>query len=261
MTAGAGSGVLTGGTVLVTRARDQAAQLSGRLRALGARVIEAPTIRILPGDTAALEAAVREIASGGYAAVALTSPNGVTALAGAFDAAAVDRAALREPALLVASLGPGTTAALEEHFGRTPDLMPPDATTAAFGQVFPTGRGMVLLPCADLAATDLQDVLRAKGWQSIRIDAYVTAAPGVLADDVLERLGHGDVDVIVFTSASTARNFAALARGVAWSARVVSIGPVTSAACRDVSIGVTAEAATHDLDGVVAAVVDVMAHA
>src|SRR4051794_1185576 len=45
------TGPLAGRTIAVTRARPQASALAGRLRALGARVVEAPAIRIEPIET------------------------------------------------------------------------------------------------------------------------------------------------------------------------------------------------------------------
>jgi uroporphyrinogen-III synthase len=56
-------------------------------------------------------------------------------------------------------------------------------------------------------------------------------------------------DVAVLASASQARALAALGTGMA----VVSIGPQTTAAARAGGLRVVAEADTHDLDGLVAA--------
>ncbi len=57
-------------------------------------------------------------------------------------------------------------------------------------------------------------------------------------------------DLVVLASASAAESFAPLGRAVP----VVSIGPVTSAAASGAGLDVVAEAATHDLDGLEAAV-------
>jgi len=42
---------LTGKTILITRSAAQSAQLRSQLEALGARVIECPTIQIVPPKT------------------------------------------------------------------------------------------------------------------------------------------------------------------------------------------------------------------
>jgi len=59
-------------------------------------------------------------------------------------------------------------------------------------------------------------------------------------------------DLVVLASASAARAFAAL--GLRMPA--VSIGPQTTAAARAAGVDVVAEARSHDLDGLVAAVAE-----
>src|SRR5204862_520246 len=67
---------LFGRRVLVTRPRDEAAELVDRLETMGAEAVEAPMIRILPPeDTAPLDAACRDVAS--YDAVVFASPRAV----------------------------------------------------------------------------------------------------------------------------------------------------------------------------------------
>jgi uroporphyrinogen III methyltransferase / synthase len=66
-------------------------------------------------------------------------------------------------------------------------------------------------------------------------------------------------DYVTFTSSSTVRNFLEAlggGNGLPDAARVVSIGPVTSAAAREAGIEVDVEAAQHDIDGLVLALVD-----
>jgi uroporphyrinogen III methyltransferase / synthase len=63
-------------------------------------------------------------------------------------------------------------------------------------------------------------------------------------------------DYVTFTSSSTVRNFvAAIGDGYPARARVVSIGPVTSATARDAGLTVDVEAERHDLDGLMEALV------
>ncbi len=71
-----------------------------------------------------------------------------------------------------------------------------------------------------------------------------------------DRLTAGGLDVAAFASSSTVRNLVALLGGPPDpSVRVASIGPVTSATCRELGVRVDAEADPHDLDGLVTAVV------
>ena len=66
-----------------------------------------------------------------------------------------------------------------------------------------------------------------------------------------------DADLVVIASASAARALAALRTDPA----CVSIGPVTSEVARRLGLQVVAEAETHDLDGLVAAVKLAASHA
>ena len=70
---------LVGRTILVTRARHQAGQLSEKLRALGAEVVEIPTLSIVPPESYAnLDEALRNLSQVQWLIV--TSTNGVEAL-------------------------------------------------------------------------------------------------------------------------------------------------------------------------------------
>jgi uroporphyrinogen-III synthase len=244
---------LDGLAVLVARAPGQAAALSDRVRQLGGEPVEAPTIRILPGDRAGLTDALREAAAGRYAAICFTSPNGVEAVAAALADAGLDAGVLT--GVQVAAVGAGTAGALRRVLGVEADLVPDRSTTAALGGAFPPGHGRVLLPRADIASPGLPRLLEEKGYEPVVVAAYVTGRPDRLPPSVERRLTGGGVDLVAFTSSSTVRNFAALVGDRPWQGRVVSIGPVTSRTCRQLGIEVAVEAEEHDLDGLVAALV------
>jgi uroporphyrinogen-III synthase len=70
---------------------------------------------------------------------------------------------------------------------------------------------------------------------------------------VVAMLGAGAIDLVAVASPSTARNLVTLLAGRPWQGAVVSIGPVTSAVCRELHIPVAREADPHDLDGLLAA--------
>ncbi len=252
MTAAPGPSTLRGLRVLVPRAPEQAAELSDRVRARGGEVVEAPVLLIERGDADALAGAVRELADGRFAAICFTSPNGVRALATALETAHLDAEVVRRPSL-VACVGPGTAAAMEAAFAFGPDLVPPTSTTESLGVAFPAGTGRVLLPRADLASPILPELLRAKGYEPVDVVAYRTGRPERLPDDVVAALGDGQLTHVVVASPSTARNLVTLLDGRPLRAEVVSIGPVTSAACAKLGLEVAVEAHPHDLDGVVAA--------
>lgn len=248
------SGPLDGVTVLNPRARHQASELSARIRGLGGRTVEAPTIAITEGDTAALDAALRDLGDGAFAAVCITSPNGAAALAEAVERLGRD-ARLFAAVPLVAALGPGTAEALWDTLRLRPDLVPDASTTVALADAFPPGEGRVLLPRADIATNALADGLLAKGYEPVEVAAYRTVLPSRLDPEVVADLRDGAIDVVAFASSSTVRNFVELVGGEPWSATVVSIGPVTSATCRELGFEPDVEADPHDLDGLVQAIV------
>ncbi len=246
---------LHGVSVLVPRTRHQASALSGRLRALGAQPVEAPTIAIEPSrDPDGLRGALARVSDGAYAWTALTSANGVD---GAFAAvAALGADARLFAATRLAAVGPGTGEALAAR-GLRCDRLPERFTTrgladALMGAGDPTS---ILLPRADIATPVLADALRGAGWDVDEIEAYRTVRAAALPEGVADRIRDGAIDVLAFASSSTVRNLVDLLgdpppAGV----RVATIGPVTSDTCRDLGLRVDAEADPHDLDGLAAAV-------
>ncbi len=246
---------LHGRTVVVTRARAQASGLAATLGALGARVIETPAIRIVPrpveGD---LADAVENIDR--YALVCLTSPNGAALLLDALRTSGRDARALA--GAMVAAIGPGTAAELERG-GIVADVMPErsiaEALVASLETVPVEGR-RVLVARASEARDVLPEALAGRGADVDVVAVYDTAAEP-LTDD--EALLVSEADYVTFTSSSTVRNFlAALDRngsGHSLSARIVSIGPITSGAARELDLEVAVEAERHDVDGLVEALV------
>lgn len=246
---------LNGLRVLVPRTRDQASGLSMHVRSLGGEPIEAPTIRVEPGDHDHLAEAVADVANGAFAGVCLTSPNGVDAFATALESAGLDSRALARVDT-VACLGPGTAERLAERLHIVADIVPEVATTTGLAEAYPAGSGHVLLPRADIATNMLADGLRDKGWIPVEVAAYRTARPERLADDVMADLAAGRIDLLAFASSSTVRNFVELMGEEVWSGRVVSIGPVTTRTARELDVPVAREADPHTLDGLVQALCD-----
>lgn len=246
---------LDGIRVLVPRAVQQAPTLSARIRAAGGTPVEAPVLTIEPGDDAAMRAAIRDLAGGAFTIVCLTSPNGVDAVADAIEAEGLDTRALAGAAV-VAAVGSGTGARLWDRLRVRADLVPGRATTKALADAVPPGSGRALLPRADIASPILPEVLQQKGYEPVEVIAYRTGRPDSLDPSVVQALEAGDIDLLAFGSSSTVRNFVALIGDRRWQGRVVSIGPVTSATCRELAIPVAVEAEVHDLDGLVAALAD-----
>jgi uroporphyrinogen-III synthase len=238
---------LAGRTVLVTRPADQSAELVKLLDRLGARPIVAPAIEIGPARSAALTRALRELASGEYRWITLTSRATVDVLRQRLGGA-------RDVRAKVAAIGEGTAQAYRRWSHRGPDLVPETFTTAALARAFPRGAGRVLCARADVAPEGLEDALAAKGWTPTRVDAYRTRMPRTLPPEAREALRRGEVDAVTFTSASTVRGFVGAVGVVKGTPKVVCIGPVTAKEARAHGLTVHAVARPHTMEGVAAAV-------
>ncbi len=237
---------LHGRRVVVTRARAQASGLAAALRALGAEVVELPAIRIEPRTKSAeVHDAVASI--GEYALVCLTSPNGVRLLFEALADGGQDARALA--GATVAAIGPGTARALREQ-GIVADVVPErfvaEALVEALAEVEVEGR-RVLVARAGEARDVLPDALRERGAEVDVVALYETVREEPDAEAVEAAQA---ADYVTFTSSSTVTNLtAALGDRFPPSARVVSIGPVTSEAARAAGLEVDVEAERHDIDG------------
>jgi uroporphyrinogen III methyltransferase/synthase len=233
-------GPLSGVTVAVTRARAQASGLAARLRALGAGVVEAPAIRIEPLPVALPE-------PGAYDLLVLTSPNGVDELFRHVR----DARALAGPTIAV--VGPGTAAALRAR-GVEPDVVPQRAVGEGLVEAL-AGRRFrrALVARAQDARDVVPDALRAAGTE-VDVVALYRTMPEPLADDA--RAAVLGADWATFTSASSVRFFRDAA-GTLDGPRIASIGPVTSAALRELGCEPDLEASDHTPEGLVAALVDV----
>jgi uroporphyrinogen III methyltransferase/synthase len=235
---------LHGTTVAVTRARAQASGLAARLRELGADVIETPAIRIapLPGPVPPLD---------GYDLVCLTSPNGVSLLFERLAESGRDARALS--GARVAAIGPGTAKALRAH-GVIADIVPErfiaEGLVEALADV-PVSRALIAR--AAEARDVLPDALRARGAEVDVLALYETVVEPLSEDELA---GVERADYVTFTSSSTVRYFFTSAgERLGPTMRLLSIGPVTSETLREHGREPDVEAARHDIDGLVDALV------
>ena len=226
---------LAGRVIAVTRARAQADGLTRRLTDLGAKVISAPTIRTVPLDVAPIAAASFDV-------IVVTSPNTPALLLAAIGG---DARALH--GVEVAAIGPGTAAALRE-IGIVADERAVAEALLDTLQDRVAGK-RVLIARAEEARDLLPDGLGQAG-ATVEIAALYRTEYAVPDGDDLLR-----ADCITFTSASTVRAFAeAFPDADLEDLPGVSIGPITSAAMRELGVGIAIEADEHDLDGLVAAI-------
>jgi uroporphyrinogen-III synthase len=235
---------LAGRTIVVTRAADQAGELTALLAAEGAAVVEVPTIKVVdPADGgAALHAACAE--AGHYDWLVVTSPNGARRVVDALASSGV-----ASPP--VAVVGQGTAdvaAALGLPVALVPERFVAEGLLGAMADETP---GRVLVAQAEAARPILVDGLRAAGWDVTAVVAYAT----IPAEIPVELLAAAQVaDAVAFTSSSTVANYVQAAGPSAVPRVVVCIGPVTAATADERGLSVAAVAAEHSLPGLVDAV-------
>lgn len=249
--------VLTGRRILVTRAAEQAAELSTALAALGAETVEVPTIAIVPPPSYdELDQALLALDRIDY--LLLTSVNAVEALFDRLNAMGRDHRVLA--GLQTVAVGPKSAAALAAH-GVTADLVPEDyhaEGVVALLRERVHGKRL-LYPRAALARDLIPAELTGAGAEVIAPLAYASAPPAEAAEKLRAALA-GGLDLLTFTASSTVRNFVdlldadalALARGIP----VASIGPLTSATARNLGFNVAVEPQNATLDEMVAAIRD-----
>ena len=157
-------------------------------------------------------------------------------------------------ATTVAAIGPGTAAALRER-GVIADVVPErsvaEALVEALEGVAVEGERVLVARAAE-ARDVLPDALRERGAEVDVLALYDTVAEP-LDDDQLDALA--GADYVTFTSSSTVRYLLEGGGVVPDGARIVSIGPVTSATAREHGLAVDVQAARHDIDGLVDALV------
>ncbi len=200
--------------VVVTRPVGQETELVERLRANGHRVDHVPLLEIEPIGDDPIDVSPFDL-------VVLTSPNGARELR---------RRMVGEPRK-VAAIGRATA----DAFGDAA-IVAEVATQEGLLAAIPVPAGRVLFAAGEGARTLLPTALGAE-IEVLYRTVEVPASPF-------------EADLVVLASASAAR---ALAR-VGSPRRVVTIGPETTSAAVGVGLDVVAEAATHDLDGLVEAV-------
>jgi len=249
---------LFGKRIVVTRAKGQADALSARLRELGADAIELATIEIRPAaDYAPLDAAIREL--GAYDWLIFTSANGVRFFMERLDASGADLRALRAK---ICAIGPATRTAVEALHLKV-DLMGKDYVAEGLVEAFAahdlTGR-RILLPRAAVARDLIPQELARRGARVDVVEAYRTVVPEAARSHAREVFGGArKPHLIAFTSSSTVRNFVEAAGTAALeSVKAVSIGPVTTAAARELGIEVAATARVFTIEGLIEAILDVL---
>lgn len=251
---------LAGKRVLVTRAPHQASELADQLRAAGAEPVLIPTIAIAePHSLAALDAALACL--GTYDWMVFTSANAVDA----FHRRAQFHRITQMPQQ-IAAIGRATERAAQA-VGLHVELVPAKAVAESLAEELSRqAKGKTFLIVRAAEARDvLPEALRDAGGAVTVAEAYRNDVPGqsiVALRELFARVESYPA-AVMFTSASTARNLATLLEeaGTTLPESVVraSIGPITSAAMRELGMNPDVEAREASVAALVQALAEYFA--
>jgi uroporphyrinogen III methyltransferase/synthase len=259
---------LFGRRVLVTRARDKAAELVDLLERAGAESVEASMIRIVPPeDYGPLDAACTQLERFDwviFASASAVDPFVERLLFGPRDLRALGRTKL-------CAVGPSTADRLRRH-GLKVDVVPSeyraDVLLQAIQAVEPVEGRHVLLPRADIGRDIAADDLRRHGALVTEVVAYRTVATDPDRDggpDIYRLLLEHKLDVVTFASPSAVRNLVRVlgdepAADLLNATTVACIGPVTGEAAAQHHIRTAIMPKEYTIPALVDAIVEHFRH-
>jgi uroporphyrinogen III methyltransferase / synthase len=248
---------LFGRRIVVTRAAAQAIEFAGGLRALGAEVIEFPTIAAAPPSSfTTLDHAIGKAASFDW--LIFTSARGVDAFIARLRTLGRDLRALGPAA--IAAIGPATAERLR-HYALQVAVMPPEYRAEAIIDAIGAAKikgARILIPRAEVAREILPQLLRDHGAREVVVaPAYRT----VLPDDpdaarIRELAASHALDLVTFTSSSTVANFRSMIGAAAAGLKAAVIGPITAESARRLGFDVIVSPANYTVDGLTQAIVE-----
>jgi uroporphyrinogen III methyltransferase / synthase len=254
------SDVLMGKRIVVTRARRQAKPLVQAIEALGGQVIEFPTIEIRPPESyQPLDGAIERIKT--YDWLIFTSANGVERFLARFEKLEKNLADLG--GIEIAAIGPETAKRLEAA-GIPAGLVPRRYQAEGILETL-AGKTLqgkrVLIPRAAKARDILPDTLRQHGAHVDVVMAYQTVIPQIDVPALCGVLSAGGIDMITFTSSSTASNFAVMLSGqdlprLLAKIAIACIGPITKKTVEDLGLRADVVAAEFTVPGLVSAIAE-----
>lgn len=244
---------LFGKTIVVTRARAQAGELTRKLTLLGASIIETPTIRIEPiRPNPDFEMFVSNIER--YSHLVFTSGNGVECFVSALEAMNRDLRILGGKT--IACIGP-TTAGCFISRGIRPDFIPERFVAEEMIPFFEkVPKTQIAILRAQKARDILPEALKRIGHEVDVIALYETLNDKT-DDGSFEILRKGKIDLVTFTSSSTVEYFAAALSGCDISTSLIkaaAIGPITAETCVKQGFHLVTVAEKHTIDGLINAV-------
>src|SRR5688500_14865673 len=251
---------LFGKRILVTRAREQAGELSRLLADYGAEAVEYPVIQIVPPESwRELDDALAGLNH--YHWLVFTSVNGIRPFMERLKQRGQDARALS--GLRIGCIGPRTAEELA-RYGLNADLIPTqfqaEGLIAAMMEAGVSGR-RVLIARAAVAREVLPDQLRTAGAEVRVVTVYRTIRPVSEVKRLKDQLARRELHVMTFASSSTVRNFCALfesrdeMRARTAGVAVACIGPITAQTAEEEGLPVTIMANENTIPALVDAIV------
>jgi uroporphyrinogen-III synthase len=255
---------LAGRRIAVTRAREQASELSAKLTGLGAEVIELPLIRISKEISKESLADVM-LELGSYDWIVFTSANGVRFFFDEFRRLFDD---IRSLGLLrFAAVGEGTAREIGRYHLKI-ECQPDEATAEALADAMVATGSLDNAKVLVITGNQNRDTLVTKLEAAFAIvdclQVYKTEQNVLAGDPAAADFQAKGADAILFASSSAAQSFADQAATLQLAAGATkplagSIGPQTSATMKQAGIPVDFTAKTPGLDALVDALVKKLA--
>jgi uroporphyrinogen III methyltransferase/synthase len=247
---------LEGRRIVVTRAAEQARDLTARLSALGAEVILLPAISFAePQDSGPLDAAITKLAEFDW--LLFTSANAAHFFARRCRTRGVDPHAAQTSGkpLFVAAVGPATSEAVAAEGFLVGHMAEEFRGAELARELADQLKGKkVLLPRSDRAAEDLPRALRSSGAFVTEVVAYRTLECDSPEREATGPVRNGEVDVISFFSASAFHSLVGyLGIETVRNVSLAAIGPVTAGAIRAAGLQVAIEAPEATTEAFIAA--------
>lgn len=223
---------LFGKRILVTRAREQASELTEQLQELGAYPLEFPTIEIIPpASWADVDHCLEQMVT--YDWIIFTSVNGVKFFLSRLLALGRDIRDLKGPK--ICAIGPKTAEALK-NLNLQVDYVPKEYRAESILQglrcINLKGKRF-LIPRAKIARDLLPEELRQAGALVEVVEVYQTVLPKKNKDKIRHLLEEKWLSAITFTSSSTVSNFVEIlgeeVKELTAGIPIASIGPITAA--------------------------------
>ena len=248
---------LFGQRIVLSRPAEESDRSANELEELGAEVLVAPSVRILPLiDYTEFDRVLNRLDEFDW--LVFTSSNGVRHFVDRLEVLGRDLRALGH--LQLAAIGP-TTADTLRRFRIRADLVPDSYRSEALAAaLIERAAGQrVLLARADRGRTILKDELERVAHVE-QVAVYRNADAEALPDAIVQRIADGAVDWITLTSSAITQRLhdllpEAARQRIGRDVKLASISPVTSAAAERLGWTVSAEASEYNWDGLVAAMI------